>query len=416
MVLGRSPASPSCSSPDGVLASHGPGPACCPRPFPQTWAPVPTPPRPSVSVTATATHLSADLCFKLANSSLGPAVLPGLCGMTRFSPRGHREPGSECQLVAQHPPCFCLSPPRPPHVFFCACCSLSYGNVPPPLKTNTCLVVPLTGSNASHLHAALPDCLDPLPEGALLSRPTAHRTSLAGSYVGRARARLSASHQAQIRRGSVMGHWAWARLLSPQADLGSLPEIENSLAVFCMATYGEGDPTDNAQDFYDWLQETDVDLSGVKYAVSQPIFLPGAFPAFGASPGPLDPVSKGKASSFYLIPTSQGRQRCQDRGLQAGAPGGATQGSRLFCPGPTLRTSLSLSPAPLVSRGHWLWGTEVEKGLAGWPRWPPSRARSTRWAGGATCCPPRVEAYRLHGTETKPLPGARRSRLTAQDV
>uniref|UniRef100_A0A452U9S4 P450 (cytochrome) oxidoreductase n=1 Tax=Ursus maritimus TaxID=29073 RepID=A0A452U9S4_URSMA len=50
-------------------------------------------------------------------------------------------------------------------------------------------------------------------------------------------------------------------------DLGSLPEIENSLAVFCMATYGEGDPTDNAQDFYDWLQETDVDLSGVKYAV-----------------------------------------------------------------------------------------------------------------------------------------------------
>uniref|UniRef100_A0A5F8GBI4 NADPH--hemoprotein reductase n=1 Tax=Monodelphis domestica TaxID=13616 RepID=A0A5F8GBI4_MONDO len=51
------------------------------------------------------------------------------------------------------------------------------------------------------------------------------------------------------------------------ADLGSLPEIDNSLAVFCMATYGEGDPTDNAQDFYDWLQETDVDLSGVKFAV-----------------------------------------------------------------------------------------------------------------------------------------------------
>lgn len=35
-----------------------------------------------------------------------------------------------------------------------------------------------------------------------------------------------------------------------------------------MATYGEGDPTDNAQDFYDWLQETDVDLTGVKFAVS----------------------------------------------------------------------------------------------------------------------------------------------------
>lgn len=35
-----------------------------------------------------------------------------------------------------------------------------------------------------------------------------------------------------------------------------------------MATYGEGDPTDNAQDFYDWLQEADADLSGLRYAVS----------------------------------------------------------------------------------------------------------------------------------------------------
>ncbi|KAG2459344.1 NADPH--cytochrome P450 reductase-like isoform X1 [Polypterus senegalus] len=51
------------------------------------------------------------------------------------------------------------------------------------------------------------------------------------------------------------------------SELSRLTEIENSLAVFCMATYGEGDPTDNAQDFYDWLQETDIDLSGVNYAV-----------------------------------------------------------------------------------------------------------------------------------------------------
>lgn len=34
-----------------------------------------------------------------------------------------------------------------------------------------------------------------------------------------------------------------------------------------MATYGEGDPTDNAQEFYEWLQNGDVDLSGIKFAV-----------------------------------------------------------------------------------------------------------------------------------------------------
>lgn len=53
----------------------------------------------------------------------------------------------------------------------------------------------------------------------------------------------------------------------PQSELPRLAEIENSMAVFCMATYGEGDPTDNAQDFYDWMQETDEDLSGVHFAV-----------------------------------------------------------------------------------------------------------------------------------------------------
>ncbi|KAL7987044.1 hypothetical protein Chor_005963 [Crotalus horridus] len=51
------------------------------------------------------------------------------------------------------------------------------------------------------------------------------------------------------------------------SDLTHLSEIEKSLAIFCMATYGEGDPTDNAQDFYDWLQDTDAKLSGIKYAV-----------------------------------------------------------------------------------------------------------------------------------------------------
>lgn len=50
-------------------------------------------------------------------------------------------------------------------------------------------------------------------------------------------------------------------------ELTKLSEIENSLAVFCMATYGEGDPTDNAQAFYEWLQSGEADLSGVNYAV-----------------------------------------------------------------------------------------------------------------------------------------------------
>lgn len=55
-------------------------------------------------------------------------------------------------------------------------------------------------------------------------------------------------------------------------DLTQLKDVEKfldgqCLAVFCLATYGEGDPTDNAQEFFDWLQSGGGDMSGMKYAV-----------------------------------------------------------------------------------------------------------------------------------------------------
>ncbi|XP_011883332.1 PREDICTED: NADPH--cytochrome P450 reductase isoform X3 [Vollenhovia emeryi] len=50
-------------------------------------------------------------------------------------------------------------------------------------------------------------------------------------------------------------------------ELIHLKTIPNSLAVFCLATYGEGDPTDNAMEFIDWLKSGDADLAGLNYAV-----------------------------------------------------------------------------------------------------------------------------------------------------
>lgn len=51
-------------------------------------------------------------------------------------------------------------------------------------------------------------------------------------------------------------------------ELVQLKDIPNSLAVFCLATYGEGDPTDNAMEFYEWITNGDADLTGLNYAVS----------------------------------------------------------------------------------------------------------------------------------------------------
>ena len=55
-------------------------------------------------------------------------------------------------------------------------------------------------------------------------------------------------------------------------DLSKLKDIQNSLAIFVMATYGEGDPTDNAQEFFDWLKDGGTQLEGLRYTVG-PLFI-----------------------------------------------------------------------------------------------------------------------------------------------
>jgi len=51
--------------------------------------------------------------------------------------------------------------------------------------------------------------------------------------------------------------------------LSLIPElIENHLVIFCVATYGEGDPTDNNKALFELLEEGTESFQGVKYAVN----------------------------------------------------------------------------------------------------------------------------------------------------
>jgi NADPH-ferrihemoprotein reductase len=62
-----------------------------------------------------------------------------------------------------------------------------------------------------------------------------------------------------------------ATVTAAQSNLARLGEIEKSFAIFCMATYGEGDPTDNAQEFCSLLKDSvassTLDLSSLNYTV-----------------------------------------------------------------------------------------------------------------------------------------------------
>ena len=44
-------------------------------------------------------------------------------------------------------------------------------------------------------------------------------------------------------------------------------EVGPCLAVFMLATYGEGDPTDNAMEFHEKLTSDALELNGLKFAV-----------------------------------------------------------------------------------------------------------------------------------------------------
>ncbi|XP_043191359.1 NADPH--cytochrome P450 reductase-like isoform X1 [Amphibalanus amphitrite] len=86
-----------------------------------------------------------------------------------------------------------------------------------------------------------------------------------GSQTGTAE-EFSTRISKECRRYGMRGLVADPEECSMQ-DLPRLTELDTHLAIFVLATYGEGDPSDNAQEFHEWLKETDVDLSGINYTV-----------------------------------------------------------------------------------------------------------------------------------------------------
>ncbi|VDN04179.1 unnamed protein product [Thelazia callipaeda] len=50
-------------------------------------------------------------------------------------------------------------------------------------------------------------------------------------------------------------------------DFERIIEIPDMLLIMCMATYGEGDPTDNAVEFYQHVCSIEINLKGIKFAV-----------------------------------------------------------------------------------------------------------------------------------------------------
>lgn len=63
-----------------------------------------------------------------------------------------------------------------------------------------------------------------------------------------------------------------ALLLDPEEmiveDFEQIKEVSGVLVILCMATYGEGNPTDNAQEFYQHTLNRELDLTDVNFAVS----------------------------------------------------------------------------------------------------------------------------------------------------